>query len=109
MSEEAPAYFIAAARVKNHRDYLEQYGMPLVALLQKIGAEVVAWTPTAHALEGEWPGTWTVVIRFPSMSVAKAFYESPEYQPLKELRVNQLTKGGTAILVDGFDPALLSL
>lgn len=110
MTEETtPAYFIAGFKVKNHRDYLQQYGMPFMALLEKVGAEVIAWTPAAHALEGSWPGTWTVVIRFPSMSAAKSFYDSPEYQPLKELRINELTDGGSAVLVEAFDPALLHL
>jgi uncharacterized protein (DUF1330 family) len=60
-------------------------------------------------LEGEWGGNWTVVIRFPSKVVAEEWYNSPEYQPLKELRIDDLTEGGSVVLVDGFDPVALGI
>jgi uncharacterized protein (DUF1330 family) len=35
------------------------------------------------------------------MEVAQAWYNSPEYQPLKELRIKELTEGGQILLVEG--------
>lgn len=69
------------------------------------GAEIVALSTTPKVLEGECGGNWTVVIPFPTMTTAEAWYESSEYQPLKELRLNQLTEGGSAVFIEGFDPA----
>jgi uncharacterized protein (DUF1330 family) len=69
---------------------------------------VVALSPAPKVLEGIWGGNWTVVIRFPSMAVAEAWYNSPEYQPLKDLRINELTEGGALVFVEGFDPAALA-
>ena len=43
------------------------------------------------------------------MAVAEAWYNSPEYQPMKDLRINELTEGGSAVFVEGFDPAALGL
>jgi uncharacterized protein (DUF1330 family) len=65
--------------------------------------------PAPKVLEGEWGGNWTVVIRFPSKVVAEEWYNSPEYQPLKELRIDDLTEGGSVVLVDGFDPVALGI
>ena len=76
-----------------------------MARFEKIGAQVVAVSPAPKVLEGSGDGTWTVVIRFLSMMVAEAWYNSPEYQPLKNLQINELTKGGAAVFVEGFAPA----
>jgi hypothetical protein len=42
------------------------------------------------------------------MAVAEAFYSSPEYRPLKALREGELTRGGSVLLLDGFDAAALA-
>lgn len=110
MSEKPlPAYLVAKLHVKDHADYLQRYGMPVIAQLQKVGAEVVATSAKPRVLEGEWDANWTVVIRFPSMAVAEEWWASEDYQPLKSLRRDELTNAGTAIFVEGFDPAALGL
>jgi uncharacterized protein (DUF1330 family) len=53
-------------------------------------------------LEGEWEATWTVVIRFPNRAAAMRWYESEEYAPLKQLRLEQLTTAGAAVLFDAY-------
>jgi hypothetical protein len=45
--------------------------------------------------------------RTPHALADHSWYSSDEYQPLKSLRVNELTDGGSVILVDAFDPASL--
>ena len=104
-----PAYLVVCLNVKNHEEYMQRYAMSVVAMFEKIGAEVVAVSPAPKVLEGEWSGNWTVVIRFPNMATAEEWYNSPEYQPLKELRIKELTDGGSAVFVEGFDPAALGM
>jgi len=101
------AYMLVQLNVKNHEEYLQRYGKLVLPMLEKIGAQVVALSPAPKVLEGSWAGNWTVVIRFPSMAVAQAWYNSAEYQPLKDLRINELTEGGAAVFVEGFNPAAL--
>ena len=98
-----PAYLIAQLDVKDHKEYRERYGISVVEMLQKIGAEPLAAAAAPTVLEGEWKGNWTVVIRFPSMQAATDWYNSAEYQPLKNLRIGELTTGGSAVFVEGFD------
>jgi len=100
-------YMVVQLDVKNHEEYIQRYAMPVIAQLQKHGVEVLAVSPTPKVLEGTWPGNWTVILRFPSMTVAESWYGSEEYQPLKTLRINELANGGSVILVDAFDPASL--
>jgi uncharacterized protein (DUF1330 family) len=35
------------------------------------------------------------------MEVAEAWYNSPEYTPLKKLRINELTDGGQVLALEG--------
>jgi uncharacterized protein (DUF1330 family) len=81
--------------------------MPAFAHLKAAGAEVEVAAAEAELLEGEWGCNWTVVIKFPSKAAATAFYNSPGYTPLRELRINELTDGGSIVLVDGLDLAVL--
>lgn len=103
---ETPAYLIARLNVKNYQEYLQRYAAPTGATLEQYGGEPIVACPTPDVAEGQWDSNWTVVLRFPDMATAKQWYESSEYQPLKELRINELTQeGGAAVFVDGFDPA----
>ena len=104
-----PAYLIVQLKIRNKDEYIQRYGLPMLEMFEKLGAEVLAVSPTPVVLEGEWSGNWTVVVKFPSMEAAQQFYESEEYQPLKELRINELTDGGTAVFVDGYDPVALGI
>lgn len=96
-----PAYVIAQIAVKDLHEYLTTYGKPTVALIEALGGEFLVASGDADVLEGEWSGNWTVVIRFPSREVALEWYESPEYAPLRALRMHSLTDGGNLALVPG--------
>lgn len=59
--------------------------------------------------EGGWAGD-LVLIEFPDLSSARAWYDSPGYQSIKQLRTDHLD--GDVILTDGvapgYDPAQLA-
>ncbi len=111
MSESTlPAYLIARLKVKDHKDYFERYAAGVAGMLDKYGGEPVVACPTPETVEGEWDSNWTVVLRFPDMQRAKAWYHSEEYKPLLDLRLNELTDdGGAAVFVEGFDPSVFRL
>lgn len=49
--------------------------------------------------------TWTAVIESPDRAAALRWYRSEEYAPLKKLRLEELTTGGTAALFDAYQPS----
>lgn len=98
------AYLIATLELKDQADFIERYATPTVAQLESAGAEVLVAGPDAMVMEGEWPGNWTVVIRFPDLASARAWYASTEYQPLKRLRAEELTASGSVVFTEAFDP-----
>lgn len=52
--------------------------------------------------EGDWQPTYPVMIEFPSLEAANAWYESPEYAPL---RAKRLGAGQfNAVFIDGLTP-----
>ena len=104
-----PTYLLAKLNVKDPEDYMNRYGMPVLAQLEAAGAEVLAASPQPNVVEGEWDSNWTVLIRFPNMGSAMNFYNSDEYAPFLSLRKNELTHDGTALFIEGFDPAALGL
>lgn len=69
-------------------------------LLNEIGAQPLVVSPDATLLEGTKAG-FNVVVRFPSKEQAIAFHGSPEYAPLKELRL-RATANGSCVLADEF-------
>lgn len=102
-----PGYLIATLRVKSLEEYMQRYGMPAIAQLKQIGAEIEIASADAEVLEGEWDCNWTVVIRYPSKTKAIEFYTSAGYAPLQALRINELTDGGSVVIIEGIDPAML--
>ena len=51
--------------------------------------------------EGDWPGG-LVIIEFPTLAAASAWYESPAYQALLPLRTSHID--GDTLLVQGVGP-----
>jgi uncharacterized protein (DUF1330 family) len=79
------AYAIGALSVHN-TDWQKEYGEKMPALINKHGGKVLAKAP-ALTLEGQdrLPGM-VVMIEFPTAGQAKAWYDDPAHQPLKQLR-----------------------
>lgn len=97
----SPVYLIAQLDVKDLAEYRAKYVKYVVPLIAKWGGTVLVASPDAEPLEGQWLGSWTVVLRFPSRDAALGWYADAEYAPLKELRVSALTRGGNLALVPG--------
>ena len=72
------AYIIANVEVTNPTQY-EDYKKWSTAAMQAHGAEVCVRGGKVEVLEGDWAPQRLVVLKFPSVEVAKAFNDSPEY------------------------------
>ena len=79
----------------------EQYKAMSPTSIQKYGGEFVVRGGDIDVLEGEFKHGRVVVIAFPSVEQAKAWYHSDEYAEAKALRVK--VSRGQAIVVPGYD------
>lgn len=79
------AYVIANVEVTNPEEYEEYKKLSTIAM-KAHGAEVCIRGGKVEVLEGDWNPSRFVMLKFPSMDHARAFYASPEYQAAKQAR-----------------------
>jgi uncharacterized protein (DUF1330 family) len=80
------AYVIGRVQVRKD-DWVAEYRPKTAALVEKHGGKFLVRRGKMEKLEGkETLPTLAVVIEFPSMDKAKAWYNDPDYAPLIKLR-----------------------
>ncbi len=80
-----PAYIIARVEVTDASRYQEYTKLTPAAIARYGGAFIVRGGKTV-TLEGEPETRRLVVIEFPSLDRAQAFYDSPEYRAARQVR-----------------------
>jgi uncharacterized protein (DUF1330 family) len=82
-----PAYLIVIATVSDRETFLAGYAPQAAALLAKFGGQYRMRAPGASLLEGSFGDGGSVVIsEWPTREAALAFWNSPEYVAVRELR-----------------------
>ena len=81
-----PGYLVANYRLTNPEAY-QAYVPAVLPTLEAHGAEVLVADYESEAIEGT-PHSVTIVVRFPSKEAARAWYHSPEYQAIVNLRTD---------------------
>jgi uncharacterized protein (DUF1330 family) len=94
-------YVIANYRVTDP-DGMKKYLEVVRATLSAHGAEVLAADYNSLSIEGDAPPT-TIVLRFASVEAARGWYDSPEYQAIKDLRIDNSGEG-RLVIAESFAP-----
>ena len=92
------AYIIVDVMVTNPERYDEYKKLTPASLIPYDGKFIVRGG-TAETLEGDWTPGCIVVLQFPSIEKAKAWWSSDGYAPAKALR--QATSITQMIMVEG--------
>ena len=92
------AYLIANVDVHDPVQY-EQYKKLSTLAMQAHGAEICIRGGRVEVMEGDWNPSRVVMLKFPSMDAARAFYNSPEYAPA--IAVRQGIADMRMIIVEG--------
>lgn len=92
------AYVVANVEVIDPAAY-EEYRAKVPATIAAYGGRYQARSAAAEVLEGEWSPKRFVILEFPSLAQLKAWYNSPEYRPLLEIR--KRTALSNVIIVEG--------
>jgi uncharacterized protein (DUF1330 family) len=79
------AYILANVDVTDAQQYEEYKRLSTIAM-KAHGAEVCVRGGAVQVLEGDWSPKRTVLLKFPSVEKARAFYDSPEYAAAKKAR-----------------------
>ncbi|PWC31119.1 DUF1330 domain-containing protein [Azospirillum sp. TSO35-2] len=80
-----PAYIIADVRVTDPVAY-ELYKSLTPNAIAKNGGRFLSRGGETAVLEGGWQPNRIVILEFPDMASARAFYDSPEYREAREAR-----------------------
>ena len=83
-------YFIASYDIADIDRYERDYVPGTVRTLEAAGGEVVVASGSAQRLEGGGAGQ-TVVLRFPSETTFRSWYDGDDYAPLLQLRLATTT------------------
>jgi uncharacterized protein (DUF1330 family) len=93
-----PAYVIASVDVKDAVRY-EEYRRMVLPTITQYGGRFLARGGKVDTLEGPWKPNRLVIVEFPNVERAKAWWDSPEYAPAKALR--QATSDGSLVVIEG--------
>ena len=80
-----PAYVIADVEVLDTIGY-EEYRQKVPATITAYGGRYLARGGATEVLEGSWSPKRCVILEFPDMERFRAWWDSPEYVPLRRLR-----------------------
>ena len=81
------AYLIVDCTVTDPQKY-EAYKGVAASAIERHGGRYLVRGGEAVVLEGTWRPNRVVVVEFPTLAQAKAFYDSPEYGAARALREN---------------------
>ena len=93
-------YIVAQLNIHDRAEY-DKYQAGFLDVFAKYAGQLLVVSETPEVIEGEWPYTRTVLIRFPSAEEARRWYESPEYQAIAQHRL----RGSKAniVIVEGLE------
>ncbi len=97
-----PAYVIGSVRSAADRDALLEYRRRNTDVVAAYGGRFLVRGGDVEPLEGDAPPLRVVIIEFPDIAAARAWYESPDYAPLKALR--QGASETDILLLQGYQP-----
>lgn len=95
-----PAYLISDVTVKDAGAFQAYRSCAATSIEQHGGRYLVRGGPI-DALEGSWVPTTIVIVEFPDIERARAWYRSPEYAAALAFRDDALSR--SLILVDGIN------
>ena len=79
------AYVVVECEVTDPVKY-EQYKQLAPAAIARHGGRYLVRGGATEILEGNWQPKRVVILEFPSLDAAKAFYDSPEYRAARAVR-----------------------
>ena len=82
--------------IKRPKEYKE-YVKKVKPIAERYGGEYIIRGGESTIVEGSWAYPRTVVIKFPSYEKALEWYNSEEYKPIKQIRLDNSVANGIII------------
>lgn len=95
------AYGFAHLRARRPHPQILEYLERIQATLDPFEGRFVIHGPPTEVVEGHWPGSM-VLLEFPDLAHARAWYHSPAYREIAHLRTDHID--GDLLLIEGVGP-----
>ena len=92
------AYVIYARRNEIDEGKSREYSKLVVPQIREFGGELVTARGKVQVMEGEWQPKAITILKFESKQALMNWYESSEYAPLKQMRLE--SNIGDLVVVD---------
>ena len=97
--DDKPYYLIGDVDIHNMDEY-KIYMQNTKPIVEKFQGQYITRGGEMDVVQSElWSPTRIVIIKFPNHKYAKSFLESPEYNPVKKIRLSN--SKATSIIVEG--------
>ena len=93
-----PAYILVNVTIHDQERFAA-YGSVTAALVERFGGRYIVLGGAREVLEGTWPEGRTVLLEWPTRALALAFWHSPEYAVVQQMRAG--ISEANVVLVDG--------
>jgi len=103
-------YLITTIKAIKDDDAFQRYAGRVKPLIERHGGRYQAIEKVPEVRAGEWRFVRTVIVSFPSLGAARAWYDSPEYRELIPLRQRAIdanfvfVRDLTELPVEGYPP-----
>ena len=77
----------------------ERYLEGIAGMIERHGGQFLVSSREFRTVEGRWDKPLLVIIEFPSKEALLGWYDSPEYRPLRDLRLKSAESN--AVVVEG--------
>ena len=91
-------YVIGQLKITNPENY-EEYKEKVTAVIKKFGGEYLVRGGEYQIFDGETKFPRIIILKFPSYEKALEWYNSEEYKPIKQIRLDN--SEGTNIIIKG--------
>lgn len=96
-----PAYVVVEVDVRDSARY-DRYKQMAPPSITAYGGRYIARGGLTETLEGDWKPNRLVLLEFPTVEQARAWWHSPEYAEAKALR--HATAESRMVLIEGLPP-----
>ena len=93
------AYFLVDQLWITDPETMKTYSAGVAATVEQYGGRFLVRGGDPECIEGDWPAKRVIMLEFPDRATLKKWYDSPEYTPLKDMRI--ASSNANIIAVDG--------
>ena len=79
-------YVVVTIKKVKDLEAFRDYAVKVSPIIERFGGKYVAVDKTPDVRDGEWPFARTVIVAYPNIAAAKAWYDSPEYREIIPIR-----------------------